>query len=185
MDDEAESLRGQLLIASPSLLDPNFRRTVVLITEHTPDGAMGVVLNRPTPVALADAVPHLAGLTAEGAFVYVGGPVQPDAVVALAELEEPEQAASIAFGDIGYLRADADPEELRGAVRRLRVYAGYAGWAGGQLEAELEEGAWILEPAEPEDVFAANDEDLWSLVLRRKGGRFALLATMPPNPELN
>jgi putative transcriptional regulator len=185
MAGESDSLRGQLLVASPSLLDPNFRRTVVLITEHTDEGAMGVVLNRPTPVAISDAVPHLAVLAAEGGCVYAGGPVQPEAVVALAELDEPAQAAAIAFGDIGYLRADADPSELEGVVRRLRVYAGYAGWGAGQLEAELEDGAWIVEPAEPGDVFAGEDVDLWSAVLRRKGGRFVLVATMPPNPELN
>jgi putative transcriptional regulator len=185
MGAESESLRGQLLIASPSLLDPNFRRTVVLVTEHTDEGAMGVVLNRPTQIAIADAIPHLARLAGAEGKVYVGGPVQPEAVVALAELEEPSVAAAIAFGEIGYIRADADPAELEGVVRRLRVFAGYSGWGAGQLEAELEEDAWIIEPAEPDDVFAADGHDLWSAVLRRKGGRFSLIATMPPNPEHN
>jgi putative transcriptional regulator len=105
--------------------------------------------------------------------------------VALAELEHPATAASIAFENIGYLRADVDPEEFAGDVLRVRIYAGYAGWAPGQLEAELEEDAWILEPAQPEDVFTADADGLWSAVLRRKGGQFKLIATMPPNPELN
>ena len=121
-------LKGQLLIASAGLLDPNFRRSVVLVTEHNPEGAMGVVLNRPSPVPVADAVPHLGTLVEEGGLVFVGGPVQPEAVVALAELDDPELAAATALGSIGYLRADADPDDLAGAVRRARVFAGY--WGG-------------------------------------------------------
>jgi len=185
MDSSFESLRGHLLIASPALIDPSFRRTVVLVTEHTEEGAMGVVLNRASPVAVADAVPHLAQLAEDGACIHVGGPVQPEAVVALAELDDASDSAAIALGDIGYLRADADPAELAGGVRRLRVFAGYAGWGGGQLEGELEESAWIVEPAEPDDVFTPDPDGLWSTVLRRKGGPFAVLATMPPDPSQN
>jgi putative transcriptional regulator len=185
MGSELSSLQGHLLVASPSLVDPNFRRTVVLVTEHTDEGAMGVVLNRASPVKLSDAVPHLADLAEEGAVVHVGGPVQPEAVVALAEFEDPSAAAAIAFDTIGYVRADAEPDELQGAVGRLRVFAGYSGWGAGQLESELDESAWIVEPALGEDVFAAEPDALWSRVLRRKGGAFAFLATMPPEPELN
>ncbi len=185
MEDGFTSLRGQLLIASPALFDPNFRRAVVLVTEHTPEGAMGVVLDRVSPVAVADAVPHLAELAGEEAQVHVGGPVQPEAVVALAQLDDPGEAAAIAFDDVGYLRADADPDALRGAVQRVRIFAGYAGWAGGQLEGELEEEAWIVEPARADDVFTDDPGGLWSAVLRRKGGRYRLLATMPPDPTRN
>jgi putative transcriptional regulator len=186
MDEGFESLRGHLLIASPGLLDPNFVRTVVLVTEHTEEGAMGLVLNRPSEVAVGDAVPHLAGMVGEGDPVFVGGPVQREAVVALAELEDPSEAAALALGDgIGFLRADADPEELRGKTGRARVFAGYSGWGAGQLEAELDEPAWIVEPAEPEDVFTPDPDGLWSAVLRRKGGTFAVIALMPPDPSLN
>jgi putative transcriptional regulator len=185
VSSEFESLKGQLLIASSSLFDPNFRRTVVLVTEHTEEGAMGVVLNRPSPIAVADAVPHLAELADEDDHVFIGGPVQSEAVVALAELDDESLAAAIAFDDVGFLPADGDPDELAPSVRRLRVFAGYAGWAGGQLEAELEESAWILEPAATEDVFSSDPEDLWSAVLRRKGGPYAVLALMPPDPSLN
>ena len=184
MHDES-SLKGQLLIASATLLDPNFRRTVIVVTEHNEDGAMGLVLNRPSPIRVADAIPKLAELVDAGTPVFIGGPVQPEAVVALAEIDDPEASAAIAFADIGFLRPDVAPEELAGAVRRVRVFAGYSGWSPGQLEAELEEEAWILEPVAPGDVFSERPDDLWSAVLGRKGGQFTLLARMPEDPSVN
>jgi putative transcriptional regulator len=117
--------------------------------------------------------------------VYVGGPVQPGAVVALAEYEEPDLAAAIAFADVGFLPAEADSDELAGMLRRVRVFAGYAGWSPGQLESELEEEAWIVEPAVADDVFASEADLLWPAVLTRKGGQFALLARMPLDPSVN
>ena len=185
MDSDFVSLKGQLLIASAALLDPNFRRAVVLVTEHTPEGAMGVMLNRPSPVPVVDAIADLGGIVEEGALVYVGGPVQPEAVVALADLNEPEVAAAIVLGSIGYLPADVDPDEIAGAVRRARVYAGYSGWGGGQLEAELQQEAWITEGAEPGDVFTDDPDGLWGSVLHRKGGAYTILARMPLDPSVN
>src|SRR5207253_8200261 len=131
-----QSLRGQLLIASPALLDPNFARTVVLVVEHNDEGAMGIVLNRPSTAAVAEAVPPLEDLVGEDEAVFVGGPVEPAAVVVLAEFEDTDAAAAIVFGDLGFLRADADPSVLDVAARRFRVFAGYSGWGAGQLEAE-------------------------------------------------
>ncbi len=182
---EFQSHQGSLLIASPSLLDPNFHRTVVLVAEHTEDGAMGVVLNRPSDVTVAEAVPKLTSLVEEHELLHIGGPVQHEAVVVLAELDDPAQAALLALGDIGFLKADVEPDELAGTLRRARVYLGYAGWAAAQLEAELEESAWIVEPAVPEDVFSENASGLWSAVLRRKGGTYAVIAMMPPDPSVN
>ncbi len=146
---------------------------------------MGLVLNRPSDVTIADAVPKLAPLVEEHARLHMGGPVQQEAVVVLAELDDPEQAALLALADIGFLKADADPDELAGTLRRARVYVGYSGWGALQLEAELEESAWIVEPALPDDVFAPPTSDLWSAVLRRMGGTYAMIATMPPDPSLN
>ena len=183
--DEHESLRGQLLIASPALFDPNFRRAVVLVTEHTDDGAMGLVLSRPTEAAVADAVPPLEDLVEPGACVYVGGPVQPTAVVVLVEFADTEESAALVVGDVGFVRADVEPGALPVSTRRARVFAGYAGWGEGQLEAELEQDSWIVEPAVPDDVFADDAEALWSTVLRRKGGQFAVVALMPPDPSVN
>jgi putative transcriptional regulator len=183
--DPEQSLRGQLLIASPALLDPNFARTVVLVVEHNDEGAMGIVLTRPSEAPVAEAVPPLEDLVDESELVFVGGPVEPAAVVVLAEFDDTDAAAAIVFGDLGFLRADAEPEILGTAARRFRVFAGYAGWGAGQLEAELALPSWIVEPPQLEDVFTDDPESLWSAVLRRKGGQFALIATMPPDPSMN
>jgi putative transcriptional regulator len=180
---EGDALRGQLLIASPALLDPNFRRTVVLIGEHGEEGAMGVVLNRPTEIEVAQAVPALGELVAAQAHVYAGGPVDPDHVVVLAEWDDPGDAASIVFGSVGFMPADADPALVAASTGRVRVFGGHAGWSPGQLESELEEESWIVEQAAPDDVFAAGD--LWSAVLRRKGGGYRVLALMPEDPSVN
>jgi putative transcriptional regulator len=179
-----ESLQGHLLVASPALVDPSFRRTVVLVTAHSEEGAMGLVLTRPTPAPVADAVPHLERVVADGDPVFDGGPVEPTAVTALAELEDDAEPALPVFGDVGFLPAELDDDVLD-ATLRARVFAGYAGWAEGQLEAELAESAWIVEPALAEDVFSGSPESLWSDVLRRKGGEFRLLALMPEDPTLN
>ena len=179
-----DSLRGHLLISGASLVDPNFRRTVVLIGHHDEEGAVGVVLNRETEVAVEDAVPTLAPLVPPGERLFIGGPVQPQAAVVLADLEHPERVEVVAFGSIGFLPEEVDPDAL-GPLRRARVFAGYSGWGAGQLETELEEGAWIVEPAQPTDVFAEDAEALWSDVLRRKGPSYALMASMPFDPSLN
>lgn len=178
------SLKGHLLVAGPSLVDPNFRRSVILIGEHGDDGALGVILNRTSDSTVDIAVPEPAALVDGSAPIHVGGPVQPSAIVILAEFVEPERAETLVLDDIGFLPAEIDPEEL-GELRRARVFAGYAGWGPGQLDDELGEGSWIVEPAVPEDVFTADPEDLWSDVLRRKGGPFSVLALMPPDPSLN
>jgi putative transcriptional regulator len=180
-----DSLRAQLLVASPQLLDPNFARTVVLITEHGDDGAMGIVLNRPATTTVTDATPELEDLVGPGDDVFVGGPVQPSSVIVLAEWEAPDDAAVPIFEGIGFVGAESDPDELARTVSRARVFAGFAGWGPGQLEAELERDDWILEPAVPEDVFAPAPEQLWSDVLERKGGEYALVARMPLDPSLN
>lgn len=179
-----DSLGGSLLIAGPSLWDPNFRRTVVLVGHHDGEGAVGVVLNRATEVEVAQAAPPLASLVGPGDRVFVGGPVQPQAAVVVADFEHPERAEVVAFGTIGFLPDAAEPEEL-GALRRARVFAGYAGWGPGQLERELEEGSWLPEPARPDDVFTERPEELWSRVVRRKGPRYRLMATMPLDPSVN
>jgi len=179
------SLRGQLLVAGPALDDPNFRRTVVLLGEHGDDGAMGVVLNRISSITVADAVPPVAALVGDGAFVHVGGPVQPQAVVVLADFVEPERAGALVLDTIGFLPGDVDDELELGELRNARVFAGYAGWGAGQLEEELANEDWILEPALADDAFTADPDELWRDVLRRKGGIYELVARMPEDPSLN
>jgi len=179
------SLRGQLLVAGPDLLDPNFRRSVLLVGEHGTEGAMGVILNRPSPVSVADAVPPLAELVDGAALIHVGGPVQPQAIVVLGDFDDPGEAGSLVLGTIGFLPGEIESAAEIGSLARARVFAGYAGWGPGQLESEIEDESWILAPALPEDVFTEEPERLWSAVLRRKGGAFAVLALMPPDPGRN
>ncbi len=179
------SLRGQLLVAGPSLLDPNFRRTVVLLGEHGEDGAMGLVLNRVSDVTVADAVPPIADLLADGELVHVGGPVQPQAVVVLADFVEPHRAGALVLDTIGFLPGDVDDEADLGELRSVRVYAGYAGWGPGQLEDELEEQSWVVLPARASDVFTTAPDALWSEVLRRHGGALGILALLPEDPHVN
>jgi putative transcriptional regulator len=178
-----ESLAGNLIVSSPSLIDPNFRRTVVLMTHHDEDGAMGLVLSRPSEVRLADAVPGLALLSHADDVVYVGGPVQPEVVVALAELDEPDDRIEPVVGSVGFIPGEGEPDEL--PIERIRVFAGYSGWGPGQLEDELAESSWIVIAAEPEDVFAPDPDELWRTVLHRKGGKYKVIATMPFDPTLN
>ena len=179
-----QSLKGQLLIAGPSLVDPNFRRTVVLVGEHSEEGALGLVLNRASEATVGEAVPELDVVVDGFAPVHFGGPVQPSAIVVLADFADPDRAGSLVLDSVGFLPAEVDPDEL-GELRRARVFAGYAGWGPGQLDDELDEGSWIVEPALAEDVFTDDPAELWGHVLRRKGGPYGVLALMPYDPSLN
>jgi putative transcriptional regulator len=179
-----EPLSGHLLIAGTSLLDPNFRRAVVLIGHHDDEGAVGVVLNRASEVEVALAVPPLAGLVEPGDRLFIGGPVSSQSAVVVADFEHPEVADVVAFDSVGFLPEEADAASI-GGLRRARVFAGYAGWGAGQLEGELDEGSWITEPALASDVFTDDPDALWADVLRRKGPEYRLMSTMPFDPDLN
>jgi putative transcriptional regulator len=171
------SLKGRLLIAAPSLYD-FFRRAVILMVEHTEEGAFGVVLNRPSETTIGEAVPTLAEVADPADMVRIGGPVGAESVVVLGEFEDPGDSPKIVVGNVGVV----DPGE--GAqLDRARVYAGHSGWGPGQLESELEREAWLVESARPGDPF--RDDDLWVVALHRRGGDYALLATMPEDPSLN
>ena len=184
-DTPPASRHGRLLVAAPALEDPNFRRTVVLMLEHSPEGALGLVLNRPTPLVSREALPAgLADLMPEDERVFQGGPVQPEAVILLADFEDASKAATIAFGSVGIV----DPEgevTAHGGVRAIRAFGGYAGWGAGQLERELAEDAWVDAPADAADVFTDDHRGLWSRVLERKGGSWRLIARMPEDPTVN
>jgi putative transcriptional regulator len=180
-----DSMRGQLLIAGPALLDPNFWRTVVLVIEHSDEGALGLVLNRPSETTVGESVPQLEDLVDLDDQLFVGGPVQPSSVIVLAEFDDPTDAALLAFGDVGVLGTGAAPGELAAAVKTGRAFVGHAGWGPGQLDAELERSDWIVEPAQRDDAFSVDPGELWSDVLIRKGGSYALVARMPPDPSVN
>ena len=181
-----DSLKGKLLLASPSLADPSFARTVVLVAEHTEEGAMGLVLNQPADLTVDESAPELGELLVDaGEPIYVGGPVQPTAVIVLATFTDPRAAGLLISDDVGFLSAQLDLAASRAVTQRTRVFAGHAGWGPGQLEEELEREDWIVEVPRPDELFASEPEELWSSVLTRKGGTFALVARMPLDPSLN
>jgi len=180
-----DSLKGKLLLASPSLEDPNFARTVVLIAEHGDEGAMGLVLNRPADVSVGESAAELEELVDASEPIYLGGPVQPNAVIVLAAFTDPGAAGLLISDDIGFLSAQLDVAESAAVTHRTRVFAGHAGWGPGQLEEELEREDWIVETPRPDELFATDPDGLWSQVLTRKGGTFALVARMPLDPSVN
>ncbi|MDQ3678225.1 MAG: YqgE/AlgH family protein [Actinomycetota bacterium] len=180
-----ESLRGQLLIAGARLPDPNFARTVVLICEHSEEGALGLVLNRPGEVLVGEAASELEPLAGEDAVIDVGGPVQPEALLVLAEFDDPEFAGMQVIGSVGIMGDGRTVDELSNVTGRVRVFAGYAGWAPGQLDAELERDDWFVAPAGVDDIFDTDADELWRRVLERKGGHYALVARMPVDPSVN
>jgi putative transcriptional regulator len=180
-----ESLRGQLLVAAPVLLDPNFVRPVILGAEHNEEGALGVVLNRPSEATVGDVVPDLGTVIDLDEPVFAGGPVQPGGVLVLAEFDDPGDAALPIDGDLGFVALDSDLGTLGNGTRRARAFAGHAGWGPGQLEGEFEEEAWFGAPFRREDAFTDEPDELWSRALLRKGGAYALVARMPLDPSLN
>jgi putative transcriptional regulator len=158
---------------------------VVLIGMHSEQGALGLVLNRPSTITVGEAVPSLGQMMGEDEQVYVGGPVQPGAIVMLAEFLDPAAAGVLVSGRIGLPAPDAPLETLEDATARRRVYAGYAGWGEGQLDAEFEHGDWIEMDPQPQDIFSESPGELWREVLTRKGGKYALIARMPLDPSVN
>jgi putative transcriptional regulator len=181
-----DSLRGHLLVASPPLVDPNFDRTVILLLEHGEDGALGIVLNRPSDTLVADVLPEWQPLASMPAVVYVGGPVAPEAVIALARgaIDEVESAIPV-LGELGTIDVGRDPGDAAPYVDALRIFVGYSGWAPGQLEAELAQDAWFVVSMQRDDVFAAAPDDLWRSVLRRQRGRIAMFAHCPADASVN
>ena len=144
---------------------------------------MGLVLSRPSDVAAVEAVPALEGLPGAGDPIFVGGPVQPEAFMVLAEFNDVDDAAAPIMDRLGFMPAESEPEDL--SISRMRLFAGYSGWGNGQLEAELEEASWIVVDALTDDAFADDPEELWRTVLHRKGGPFELMIDMPFDPGLN
>ncbi|MEX2531367.1 MAG: YqgE/AlgH family protein [Gemmatimonadota bacterium] len=179
-----DSLKGRLLISGGGLYDAHFRHTVVLVGEHDSRGAAGVILNRALNTTVAEAVPALADLLEAEALLFEGGPVQPEEPILLVEAIHSDFLDVPIFGPVGFLTGEVSAE-LRHAIVRARVYAGHAGWGAGQLEAELEADAWILDEARTEYVFTAVPDLLWTNVLRRKGPEYAALSRIPYDPSMN
>jgi putative transcriptional regulator len=178
---------GRLLVASPSLEDPNFTRTVILLLAHSDEGALGIVLNRPSPADVAEILPQWKPFAADPTRVFLGGPVSPRSVICLAAPASDARPAGIDDTVAGLVSVDLarDPDEIGGAVARLRLFSGYAGWSGGQLEGEMEQGGWILTDPAPGDLFYDDPDELWAAVLTRMGGLRARYAKAPPKLSLN
>jgi len=183
-----ESLTGRLLVATPALRDPNFERTVVFVVAHEDGGAMGVVLNRATEVAVTDVLAAWGGLAGEPSVIFEGGPVTPEAAICLVrvrpEAERLDGFSRIA-GQVGTVDLASDPGPIQEGLIGVRVFAGYAGWLPGQLENEISDGSWFVFDALPGDAFAPRPDDLWSMVLRRQGGILAAVAHFPADPTFN
>ncbi len=195
MEGMAEGIYvGRLLVATPLLEDPNFRRSVVLVLEHDEGGgSLGVVLNRPSEISVTQVLPSWDALVTGPSVLFEGGPVQTDSALALAAVQsggEPLgwrrlQSGRSAAYRLGTVDLDAPPEILAGEISQMRIFAGYAGWTAGQLRGEVEEGAWYVVDSEPEDTFHSDPTTLWRSVLRRQQGELSFVATYPDDPELN
>jgi putative transcriptional regulator len=185
---EMESLTGRLLVATPALRDPNFERTVVLLVAHEDGGALGVVLNRATEVPVAEVLEGWGSLASDPAVVFEGGPVQPEAAICLARTRVGVSRVlgfNRVSGAVGTVDLSGEPEKLRESLVSVRVFAGYAGWAPGQLEGEITGGSWFVFDALPGDAFVNRPDDLWPMVLRRQGGLLAAVAIFPADPAAN
>jgi putative transcriptional regulator len=181
------SWSGRLLVATPTLLDPHFARTVVLLLQHDEqEGALGVVLSRPGETGVEAVLPSWSQAAAEPAVVFGGGPVQPTAAVCLGRLAAPSHPAQgwapLTDPLLGTVDLDREPWE---GLAEVRVFAGYAGWSAQQLEGEVEAGAWWVLDALPGDPFTPRPELLWEQVLRRQGPPLAYAVTFPADPTLN
>jgi putative transcriptional regulator len=182
-----DPLRGRLLVATPDLEDANFFRTVVLLLEHSPDGALGVVLNRPADTPVADPLPAWAGLVPEPAVCFVGGPVQPDGAIGLARAHGDAPPAGYAplFDDLGTVDLEQDPDAIAPRIDRVRVFVGHSGWGPGQLEREVDAGGWFVVPLEASDPWTDTPDRLWRGVLRRQSGSERLFADFPLDARFN
>jgi putative transcriptional regulator len=181
------SLRGKLLIAAAGMQEPTFARTVISVLEHTDDGALGVVINRPGDASLLDVVPPVAELASQPAVLFAGGPVEPQAAIALGVVTV--DAAAFGWRPVVHpvvtVDLESDPQVLATSLRALRVFAGYAGWAAGQLENEISLGAWYVVESLPLDAFDAAPDRLWSAILRRQPWPLSALAMCPVDPTMN
>lgn len=181
------SYRNRLLVATPALQDPNFALAVILIVEHDADGALGIVLNRPSPMALPQSLDGWSQLACEPRVLFVGGPVQPDVVLMVGRSARPHAGAGAAADPAtgqgplppGFALADPGQGPDTSALDDVRAFAGYAGWGAGQLDAEVQAGGWFVVDVQDDDVLTSDPAGLWTRVLRRQGGLFATATADP------
>lgn len=186
-----EALTGRLLVATPLLTDPNFARAVVLLCAHHAEGAFGIVINRPLAERVGAHLPQWERRVGEPPVFFAGGPVQPTTVIALGRDRSGVAAPwwTRVTAEVGLIDLRWEPADLSSSMQSVRLFAGYAGWGGGQLEREIEEQAWFVVDAAPGDAFTPVPERLWREVLRRQAGPLAMFSTYPEHdpehPSLN
>jgi putative transcriptional regulator len=182
-------MTGRLLVATPKLEDPNFARAVVLVLDHDDDGTLGVIISRPTAVPVSEVLPGWSDLVTGPDVLFSGGPVGTDSALAVAVVDGSGDDEPLGWKQLypgaGLVDLDTPPELLAGVLTGMRVFAGYAGWGPGQLESEVEEGAWYVVPAETGDLLCPDAEQLWRRVLRRQPGELAFVHTCPLDPTQN
>jgi putative transcriptional regulator len=178
---------GRLLIASPVIGDPNFERTVVLLLDHDGDGALGVVLNRPSDLSASEVLPGWSDLTTQPPVVFSGGPVETEGIIGLGRTSGGDTTGpfQVRVGTIGVVDLSVEPIDAVGSVEGLRLFAGYAGWGEGQLESELIGGGWWLVEAHPTDPLTEAPEDLWTTVLKRQPEPLRRWSFYPGDPSVN
>ena len=172
---------GRLLIASPLLDDPHFARTVVYLLEHDGGGTVGVILNRPSHTPVGQVLPEWHSAVVGPAVVFGGGPVQPDGALCLAQLQSDGPGVRRVVDGVGTVDLDGDVTLITGLARRMRVFAGHAGWSPGQLDDEVAAGAWWAVPGSPDDLFSVEPESMWRTVLRRQPPPLNIVSTYPPD----
>mgnify|MGYP001188237755 FL=1 len=179
------SFRGKLLLATPELVDPNFFRAVILVLEHSNEGAIGVVLNRQSDLYSVDVLPKWDESKDSSLFLHWGGPVQEESLLALGLYDEnAKDELSEGIGCVKVL--NLNPETLdMASVLNARLYSGYAGWSAGQLNAEISTGGWIVADLTDTDPFGDDPGDLWPIVLARQEGFLSKLAQYPDDPRMN
>jgi putative transcriptional regulator len=182
------AMRGRLLVAAPALREPAFHRAVILLLDHGPNGALGVVLNRPSSVDVDVVLPDWHAHVTDPPVLFLGGPVGQDTAMGVAVLGLTAGASSdvdAVIGPFGLVDLDGEPEAIGTRVRGVRVFAGYAGWSEGQLERELDDRAWFVVDALPDDLLTQEPAQLWRRVLRRQGGDLAIVSTFAEDASLN
>jgi putative transcriptional regulator len=194
---EPSPLRGRLLVANPMLPDANFDRSVVFVLAHGPDGALGVILNRPSDTTLSEVLPEWADAVAAPGVLFAGGPVNLQAVIGVARrmagisssvssaADGETDAWTAVAADIGTVDLELEPGQIGQPLAAVRVFVGYSGWSAGQLEEEIARGAWWVLDAAPDDAFSARPDDLWHDVLRRQDAPLAFVSGFPADPEMN
>ena len=186
MSDALKYLKGQLLLDGGQLRGSFFHHSVVLICQHDAEGAFGLVLNRSSGNKVGDAL--VADLPDElkQQPLHLGGPVQPGALSFLHSDEFIPDGSVMPNLELGHsLDELIDLGESYSTTKKIKLFAGYAGWSPGQLEEEMKRKAWLTHPASLELVFKARPEQLWPMILRQKGGKYRLLAETPEDPSMN